>query len=104
MLLEALERSDYRTLLEHIADSRPRDVAAIAEGLSDFGLAEMAWLVEQAQARSIFLDRLEQLSLAPSTSEAVIHKALEKALWVFGPEYSLFNVKDITAKAWKNLT
>lgn len=91
VLLEALERSDYRTLLEHIADSRPRDVAAIAEGLSDFGLAEMAWLVEQAQARSIFLDRLEQLSLAPSTSEAVIHKALEKALWVFGPEYSLFS-------------
>jgi hypothetical protein len=91
VLLEALERSDYRTLLEHIADSRPRDVAAIAEGLNDFGLAEMAWLVEQAQARSIFLDRLEQLSLAPSTSEAVIHKALEKALWVFGPEYSLLS-------------
>lgn len=91
VLLEALERSDYRMLLEHIADSRPRDVAAIAEGLSDFGLAEMAWLVEQAQARSIFLDQLEQLSLAPSTSEAVMHKALEKALWIFGTEYSLFS-------------
>jgi hypothetical protein len=91
VLLEALERSDYRTLLEHIADSRPRDVAAIAEGLSDFGLAEMAWLVEQAQARSIFLDQLEQLAKAPGTSEAVMHKALEKALWVFGPEYSLFS-------------
>ena len=91
VLLEALERSDYRTLLEHIADSRPRDVAAIADGLSDFGLAEMAWLVEQAQARSIFLDQLEQLSQAPSTSEAVMHKALENALWVFGPEYSLFS-------------
>jgi len=91
VLLEALERSDYRTLLEHIADSRPRDVAAIADGLNDFGLAEMAWLVEQAQARSIFLDQLEQLSKAPSTSEAVMHKALENALWVFGPEYSLFS-------------
>ena len=91
VLLEALERSDYRTLLEHIADSRPRDVAAIADGLNDFGLAEMAWLVEQALARSIFLDQLEQLSQAPSTSEAVMHKALENALWVFGPEYSLFS-------------
>lgn len=91
VLLEALERSDYRTLLEHIADSRPRDVAAIADGLNDFGLAEMALLVEQAQARSIFLDQLEQLSQAPSTSEVVMHKALEKALWVFGPEYSLFS-------------
>ena len=91
VLLEALERSDYRTLLEHIADSRPRDVAAIADGLSDFGLAEMAWLVEQAQARSIFLDQLERLASAPGTSEATMHRALENNLWVFGPECSLFS-------------
>jgi hypothetical protein len=91
VLLEALERSDYRTLLEHIADSRPRDIAAIADGLSDFGLAEMAWLVEQAQARSIFLDQLERLASTPGTSEATMHKALENALWIFGPEYSLFS-------------
>ena len=91
VLLEALERSDYRTLLEHIADSRPRDIAAIADGLSDFGLAEMAWLVEQAQARSIFLDQLERLVSTHGTSEATMHKALENALWVFGPEYSLFS-------------
>lgn len=91
VLLEALERSDYRTLLEHIADSRPRDIAAIADGLSDFGLAEMAWLVEQAQARSIFLDQLERLVSTPGTSEATMHKALENALWIFGPEYSLFS-------------
>lgn len=91
VLLEALERSDYRTLLEHIADSRPRDVAAIADGLSDFGLAEMAWLVEQAQARSIFLDQLERLASVPGTSEAAMHRALENNLWVFGPEYSLFS-------------
>ena len=31
VLLEALERSDYRLLLEHIAGSRRRDIAAIAE-------------------------------------------------------------------------
>lgn len=91
VLLEALERSDYRTLLEHIADTRPRDIAAIADGLSDFGLAEMAWLVEQAQARSIFLDQLERLASTPGTSEATMHKALENALWIFGPEYSLFS-------------
>ncbi|MCE1182462.1 MAG: DUF4263 domain-containing protein, partial [Rhodocyclales bacterium] len=52
---------------------------------------EMAWLVEQASARSIFLDQLEQISCSPSTSEAVMHKALENALWVFGAEYSLFS-------------
>lgn len=91
VLLEALERSDYRTLLEHIADSRPRDIGAIADGLSDFGLVEMAWLVEQAQARSIFLDQLDRLIAAPGTSEATMHKALENALWEFGSEYSLFS-------------
>jgi hypothetical protein len=91
VLLEALERSDYRTLLEHIAESRPRDIAAIADGLADFGLVEMAWLVEQAQARSIFLDQLETLVTAQGTTEATMHKALEHNLWVFGPEYSLFS-------------
>lgn len=91
VLLDALERSDYRILLEHIADSRPRDIAAIADGLNDFGLAEMAYLVEQARARTLFLDQLERLALEPSTSEATMHKALEHSLWVFGPEYSLFS-------------
>jgi hypothetical protein len=91
VLLEALERSDYRTLLEHIAESKPRDIAAIADGLADFGLVEMAWLVEQAQARSVFLGQLETLATAPRTTEATIHKALENNLWVFGPEYSLFS-------------
>ncbi|SDA09892.1 Histidine kinase-, DNA gyrase B-, and HSP90-like ATPase [Nitrosospira sp. Nsp18] len=97
VLLEALERSDYRLLLEHIADSRPRDVAAIAEGLNDFGLAEMAYLVEQASARSMFLDQLEQLASNTGTSEAIMHKALERNLWVFGPEFSLFST-NITLK------
>lgn len=91
VLLEALERSDYRNLLEHIADSRPRDIAAIAEGLNDFGLVEMAWLVEQARARSIVLDQLDRLAEAPDTSEAIMHNALEHHLWIFGPEFSLFS-------------
>jgi hypothetical protein len=67
VLLEALERSDYRLLLEHIAGSRRRDIAAIAEGLNEFGLAEMAYMVEQANARSTFLDQLERLALNAST-------------------------------------
>lgn len=91
VLLEALERSDYRTLLEHIAESRPREIAAIAEGLNGFGLAEMALLVEQAQARMIFLDQLEALSTTPKTTEATMHKALENSPWVFGSEYSMFS-------------
>lgn len=97
VLLEALERSDYRVLLEHIADSKPRDIVAIADGLNDFGLVEMAHLVEQAMARNVFLDQLERLVSDKTTSEAIVHKALEKNLWIFGPEYSLFS-SNVTLK------
>lgn len=91
VLLEALEHSDYRTLLEHIAESQRHDISAIADGLYDFGLAEMAWFVQQAQAREAFLNQLDQLAASSDTSEAIMHKALENALWVFGAEYSLFS-------------
>jgi hypothetical protein len=90
VLLEALERSDYRTLMEHIADASRRDVASVADGLHEFGLAEMAYLVEQARARGVFLDQLEQLIRDAGTLEATMHRALESNLWVFGVEYSLF--------------
>ena len=91
VLLEALERSDYRILLEHIADTSPSDVAGIADRLSNFGLAEMAFLVQQAAARQVFLDQLDTLARESATTEAVMHKALERNLWVIGPEYSLFS-------------
>lgn len=91
VLLEALERSDYRTLLEHIADASPRDIVSLADSLSAFSLAEMAFLGEQAQARTAFLDELERLCRDDDALEAPIHKAIEKAQWIFGPEYSLFS-------------
>lgn len=91
VLLDALERSDYRILLEHIAEATRGDVASIADGLNDFGLAEMAHLVAQAAARQTFLDQLELLARDVSTTEAVMHKALELNLWVFGAEFSLFS-------------
>lgn len=91
VLLEALERSDYRLLLEHIADAKPGDVTGIADSLNRFGLADMAFLGQQAIARQVFLDQLETLILDDATSEAVLHKALEHNLWIFGSEYSLFS-------------
>ena len=91
VLLEAMESSDYRILLEHIADATRGDVAGIAERLNEFGLAEMAFLVQQAAARQVYLDQLETLTRDASTTESVLHKALERNLWVFGPEYSLFS-------------
>jgi hypothetical protein len=65
-------------------------VASVADGLHEFGLAEMAYLVEQARARGVFLDQLEQLIRDAGTLEATMHRALESNLWVFGVEYSLF--------------
>ncbi len=91
VLLEALERSDYRMLLEHIAESSRGDVASIADALDQFGLADMAHLVEQASARSTYLDQLERLSLDASTLEATMHKAIALNLWIFGPTYSMFS-------------
>ncbi|WCY30529.1 ATP-binding protein [Pseudomonas aeruginosa] len=91
VLLEAMERSDYRILLEHIAEATPGDVTGVAERLDEFGLAEMAFLVQQATARQVFLDQLDALARDAATTEAVVHKALERNLWVFGPEYSLFS-------------
>jgi len=108
VLLEAMERSDYRILLEHIAEATPGDVAGVAERLDEFGLAEMAFLVQQATARQVFLDQLESLVRDATTTEAVLHKALERNLWVFGPEYSLFSsnstlrrqVEDVLGKTY----
>jgi hypothetical protein len=91
VLLEALERTDYRVLLEHIADAPRRDIAALAESLNDFSLAEMAFLGEQANARKAFLDNLECLCEDAGTLESTMHKAIQNALWIFGPEYSLFS-------------
>ena len=108
VLLEAMERSDYRILLEHIAEATSSDVAGVAERLDEFGLAEMAFLVQQAAARQVFLDQLELLVRDATTTEAVLHKALERNLWVFGPEYSLFSsnstlrrqVEDVLGKVY----
>lgn len=108
VLLEAMERSDYRILLEHIDAATPGDVAGIADRLNDFGLAEMATLVQQAAARHAFLGQLDVLARDAMTNEAMMHKALERNLWVFGPEYSLFSsnitlrrqVKDLLGKAY----
>ncbi|QBC45569.1 ATP-binding protein [Iodobacter fluviatilis] len=91
VLLEALERSDYRILLEHISEAPRKDVGTLADALNNFGLIDLAYLAENAAARSTFLDQLEVLSQNPSTLESMMHKAIESNLWIFGPEYSLFS-------------
>lgn len=90
VLLEAMEHTDYGAVLEHLAQAPRRDVAAVADALNDFGLAEIAFFVTQASARTTFLDKLELLANEPATLEAQMHKALENNLWILGPEFSVF--------------
>lgn len=91
VLLEALERSDYRMLVEHIARSSHGDIASIADGLNRFGLADMAHLVDQASARASFLDQFEALTRDNAALETEMHRAIESNLWILGPAYSLFS-------------
>lgn len=97
VVLDAFEKSDYHQVLEHINNSKGSDIATIAEALSEFGLVELALMVEQTNSRLAFLDSLESLCDNPKTLEEEVHKAIENNLWFLGHEYSLFS-SNITLK------
>ncbi|SBS28923.1 DNA mismatch repair protein MutL [Marinomonas spartinae] len=97
VLLDALERNDYRIVLEHINSARHSEISRFAEALEEFGLVEMALVAEQANNRLGFLDYLEEICLRPETLEKHVHKSIEGNLWLFGVEYSLFS-SNITLK------
>jgi len=91
VLLEAIERSDYGMVVQHLAEASRKDIATLADALAEFGLTDMAYLVEQAKARQEFLGQLELLAQDPKTLEAQMHKAIEKNLWIFGAQFSLYS-------------
>lgn len=97
VLLDALERTDYRAILDYIHKAGHSDIAKVASVLSEFGLAELAILGEQVKSRLEFLNHLERLCTDKSVKEDAVHSALDKNLWVFGHEYSLFS-SNITLK------
>lgn len=97
VLLDALERTEYRTILDFLHQAKHSEVAMLAETLAEFGMSELVIIGEQARTRLEFLDRFEELCKNKDTDESVVHKSLEKNLWVFGPEYSVFS-SNITLK------
>lgn len=97
VLLDALERNDYRVVLEHINDAKHSEVGRFAEALEEFGFVELALVAEQATNRLRFLDYLEEICSKNETLEKHVHKAIEKNLWLFGVAYSLFS-SNITLK------
>jgi hypothetical protein len=111
VLLDALERTDYRTILEYINNASHSDIAKIAEVLDQFGWIELAIIGEQANSRIIFLEKFEHLCRGSSTKEKTIHDVLANNLWVFGLEYSFFSsnktlkrqVEDIMGKKYSGM-
>lgn len=97
VLLDALERNDYRVVLEHINDAKHSEVGRFAEALEEFGFVELALVAEQAVNRLRFLDYLDDICAKKETLESHVHKAIEKNLWLFGIQYSLFS-SNITLK------
>lgn len=91
VLLNAIELNDYRVVLEHINDAKRSEVSRFSEALEEFGIIELAMVAEQARSRLRFLDYLEGMCGRKETLEIHVHKAIEKNLWIFGAEYSLFS-------------
>lgn len=91
VILEALERSEYRAVLDYIHEANHSDISKLAEILSEFGIVEIAIVGEQAKSRLEFLNKFEILCSKKETSEKLVHDALEKNMWVFGVEFSLFS-------------
>jgi len=89
VVLEALERDEYRTVLEQIDAAEHGDVGVLASALSEFGVLETGRIAQQAIHRLHFLDELDKLINNPDTKEAVVHTALATNLWVFGAEFAL---------------
>ena len=89
LVLDALEKDEYWIVCQHVQEAEKVDVIQFANALEEFGLCDLALMGTQAKRRLEFLDNLERLANAPATTEKQMHIALQNALWVFGPEYSL---------------
>jgi Histidine kinase-, DNA gyrase B-, and HSP90-like ATPase len=98
VVLDALEKDEYRTVLEKIHNASQSDVSALAEALCEFGVLEISLIAQQAHSRLQFLDELDRLILNPRTAEKDVHRALATNLWVFGPEFALMSSNETLSK------
>jgi hypothetical protein len=91
LVLDALEHDEYWTVCNELHDSERADVIHLADALLEFGLCDLAFMGRQAKSRLDFLNSLDALARNQGTLEKQMHKAIEKNLWVFGPQYSLMS-------------
>jgi Histidine kinase-, DNA gyrase B-, and HSP90-like ATPase len=97
VILDSLERSDYRVVIEHLYEARNSDIAVIAEILEEFGFVDLAIMAEQTNGRLDYIEYLDQICANPKTLEEEVHKSIEHSLWLIGHEYILFS-SNITLK------
>jgi len=69
VVLDALERDEYRTVLEQLDAAEHQDVAVLAVALAEFGVLETGRIALQAQHRLRFLDELDKLITNPDTKK-----------------------------------
>jgi len=91
-------------VLKQIDESRDSDIETFVSALEEFGLLDMALMVNQAKSRLKVLDSLETLIRNPDTLEKAVHKVIESNLWVLGYEYSLIASNKTTAKTIEEYT
>lgn len=104
VVLDALERDEYWAVVQKIEQAKSRDVETLAEALESFGLVDLAVMGQQAHRRLVFLDELDALISNPATLEKQVHTALERNLWIFGPEYMLLSSNKTLARVIKEYT
>lgn len=89
LVLDALEHDEYWAVCNELHDTDRADVMHLADALLEFGLCDLAFMGRQAKSRLDFLKSLDRLAGGPDTLEKQMHKAIEKNLWVIGPQYTL---------------
>lgn len=112
LVIDAFEHDEYWSVLQEIEAAKRSDVAAVAEALEEFGLADMAIITSQTRSREQFLDALDELVSNPETREIELHRALENNLWILGHEYSVLHsnktlrrmVEDLTGTSYSGAT
>jgi hypothetical protein len=104
VFLDTIEKDEYWQVIQRIDAAQHADVATFAAALGQFGLVELSLVAQQARVRLQFLDRLQQLIDNPATLEKEVHQALENALWVFGPSYSVFSSNETLTRNVDKLT
>ncbi len=104
VVLDALEKDEYWSILQHINESPNGDIETLAVALAEFGLVDMAQMANQAMSRLQLLDHLDGLVRNPATQEKTIHQIIEKNLWLLGMGYASIASNKTTAKTIQEYT